>query len=91
MKKKMLLIMMLLITLSGSYKEEAKAVDNPDVLTESLYTSESGPPVFIIFPKDITVKEDSVTTITTQINGTSLYMSTFFIMTYILTTIRNLQ
>ncbi|WP_082667057.1 hypothetical protein [Gabonibacter massiliensis] len=84
MKKKMLLIMMLLITLSGSYKEEAKAVDNPDVLTESLYTSESGPPVFIIFPKDITVKEDSVTTITTQINGTSpIYVDIFHNDVYI--------
>ena len=60
MKKKMLLIMMLLITLSGSYKKrKQKRSITLMYSTETLYTSESGPPVFITFPKDITVKEDS--------------------------------
>lgn len=70
MKKKILLIMMLFITLSGNYKEEVKAASSLVFMETLSSTAISGPPEFSIPPKDITVKEGVVTTITTQITGT---------------------
>lgn len=72
MKKKILLIMMLFITLNGSYKEEVKAASSL-VFMETLSSTETPKPPFFQVPppEKLTIEEDGVTTITTLITGTT--------------------
>lgn len=71
MKKKILLIMMLFITLSGSYKEEVKAANNLDVNAKSLFSGRLlEAPRFTERLQNVVVQIGATVTLTARVIGT---------------------